>query len=80
MSTRFEHISGLRFDRDGYLTRESYDKVEALAYPIAEGDGNAFVTEIADAFEEGHRRGEPLNYEHHNGGWEPDLVITADEL
>jgi len=80
MSTRFEHISGLSFDLDGYLTRESYDKVEALAYSIAEGDGNAFVNEIADTFEEEHRNGESLNYEHHNGGWEPDLVVTADTI
>lgn len=80
MATRFEHISGLSFDRDGYLTRESYDKVSDLANSIAEGDGNAFAVEIADTFEDEHRNGETLNYEHLNGGWEPDLVVTADEI
>lgn len=80
MNTRFEHLSGLSFDCDGYLTRESYDKVYGLAYAIADGDGNAFGNEIADAFEEEHRNGEPLEYEHHNGGWEPDLVVTADTI
>ena len=80
MKTRFEHLSGLSFDCDGYLTSESYDKVYDLAYSIAEGDGNAFANKIADAFEEAHRNGETLEYEHHNGAWEPDLVITADKI
>ena len=80
MATRFEHISGLSFDCNGYLTRESYDKVSDLARSIAEGDGIAFGIEIAVAFEEAHRNGSTLDYEHHNGGWEPDLVVTADEI
>ena len=80
MNTRFEHISHVKFDEDGTLTRESFEEIEALAVQIDAFNPSAFACEIAEVFEEEHANGSSLEYEHLNGGCEPDLVVTADTI